>query len=45
MDALREALGEMRALCAQCPKPPQVDERREAKKELDEFLAKVKVEK
>ena len=41
---MRDSLDEMRALCLQCPKPALVDERLEAKKEIDAYLAKLKEE-
>ena len=43
-DALREALDEMRDLCAQFPPPPRVDERAKARKEMAKFLQKMKEE-
>ncbi|GJE88616.1 choline/carnitine O-acyltransferase [Phanerochaete sordida] len=43
-DALRDALDEMRELCVQCPKPPHVDEKLEAQKEIRAYLKKLKEE-
>lgn len=41
-NALREALDEMRDLCARFPPPPRLDERAKVRKEMAEFLQKMK---